>query len=478
MWRSKSFRSGIWYRVLMGFAALYLLAILLFMGIGVYFILEEEGFSNPLSEMNSYLFYYIAYDLVFRFMLQKMPVTQIQPLLSQPIRRSAIVNFSLTRTLYAFFNWSHLFLLLPLSVVLVAKGGYDLIGVAGWVVAVMGLIYTNNFLNVLVNNSDRIFYPALVVLVGLGLSQYFGLFDITVHSRQFFDFVYQSPLISPVFVVVALIAYAAAFSFFRSKLYLDGFLKAKASKFRNRDLGWLDRFGQLGVFLRNDIRMITRNKRPRMTLITAGVFLFYGLLFFTGSIEIYEGPYWGLFAGLFVTGGWVFTFGQFIPSWDSAYYPFMMTQNIPYRNYLDSKWWLMVIGTGVSIILSLPYMYFGMDALLAVITAGIFNLGVNSHMVIWGGAYVKTPLDLTATNKAFGDSKSLNAKTMVLIIPKLLLPMLLYYLGTFTGQAYAGYVFVALAGLMGFLLKGRVFDLVEKTYFREKYATLKAYKED
>jgi hypothetical protein len=64
---------------------------------------------------------------------------------------------------------------------------------------------------------------------------------------------------------------------------------------------------------------------------------------FTNSIEAYNNPIMHIFAGIFVS--WILiTFGQFVPSWiDSAYYQLMMTQNIPYKGYLSSKWWLMVI---------------------------------------------------------------------------------------------------------------------------------------
>jgi hypothetical protein len=55
-----------------------------------------------------------------------------------------------------------------------------------------------------------------------------------------------------------------------------------------------------------------------------------------------------IFFGIFVSGGFLITFGQFVPSWDSAYYQLMMTQNIPYKGYLSSKWWLMVIATIVT----------------------------------------------------------------------------------------------------------------------------------
>ena len=114
---------------------------------------------------------------------------------------------------------------------------------------------------------------------------------------------------------------------------------------------WLDRFGKGSTFLKNDLKLILRNKRSKTTVFMSVLFLFYGLLFFGNAIEVYDGPFWRMFAAVFVSGGFLFSFGQFVPSWDSAYYPLMMTQNIRYKEYLRSKWLLVVIATGISAIL-------------------------------------------------------------------------------------------------------------------------------
>ena len=147
------------------------------------------------------------------------------------------------------------------------------------------------------------------------------------------------------------------------------------------------------------------------------------LLFFTGGIEAYDGPVWKIFAGIFISGGFLFSFGQFVPSWDSAYYPLMMSQNIRYREYLNSKWYLIIIATVLSTILASFYIYFGWDAYLAVIVGAIYNIGVNSYLVLWGGAYIKTPIDLTSNKKAFGDKQAFNSKTLLLTLPKLIIAL-------------------------------------------------------
>ena len=49
----------------------------------------------------------------------------------------------------------------------------------------------------------------------------------------------------------------------------------------------------------------------------------------------------------------------------------MMSQNIKYREYLSSKWYLVIIATIISTILATFYLYFGWEAYAAVLVGGI-----------------------------------------------------------------------------------------------------------
>jgi hypothetical protein len=57
---------------------------------------------------------------------------------------------------------------------------------------------------------------------------------------------------------------------------------------KTEDLVWLNQFGTIGTFLKNDIKLIKRNKRSKTTVGLSVMFLFYGFLFFTNSIEMYN----------------------------------------------------------------------------------------------------------------------------------------------------------------------------------------------
>ena len=457
------------------FGAFWMIFSLGMMGVGLFFGLEEAGY-EPLSTVNMFMIYYVVGDLIIRYMGQKMPVVNIQPLLLLPFTKSKIVKFALGKTVLSFWNWMHAFFFVPFSVILLVKG-FNPIGVLTWHLAMFCFIYLNNFINVFLN--DKLWFVITVgaIFAVLGFAQYQDLFDITVYTAPFFQGLYR--LHWPAFLPLIGLVVAAVFAhkYFLKRLYLDAGLAKKTNLASGGDLSWVDGFGKLSIFLKNDIRLIMRNKRSKTTVLMSVMFLFYGLLFFGNAIEVYSGPFWRMFAAVFVSGGFLFSFGQFVPSWDSSYYPLMMTQNIKYKEYLKSKWLLVVIATAVSAVLCIPYLFFGWEVLAAIVVGAIFNMGINAHLVLLGGAYIKTPIDLQSAKKAFGDKSSFNLKTLLISLPKMLGPMLLYAIGHFTVGPWLGYVLVAVSGLMGFAFRDKVFNMIIKIYKTEKYATIAAYKQ-
>ncbi len=474
--RAASFKTNLAFKILMIFGALYFIVVFLAMGVGAFFIIKKTGLGDPLRVVNQFMIYYLVMDLYIRYMFQKMPILNIKPLLYMPFKKSAVVKYSLGKTVFSFFNWMHAFFFVPFSIVLITQG-YNALDVVVWHVAIMALFYANNFLNIMMNNQDKIFYPMVGVLAILGLCQYNGWFDVTVYTAPIFDAFFDTPwaFVIPILLLTWLVY--ASFNYFKKHMYLDGGLASKHTEAKSEDYTWLNRFGNLGTFLKNDIKLIRRNKRSKTTVILSFLFIFYGMLFGSGAVEVYQGPIWSIFAGIFVSGGFLFSFGQFVPSWDSSYYPLMMSQNIQYREYLSSKWYLIVFATIISTLLSSFYLYFGWEFYLAIVVGAIYNIGVNSYLVLWGGAYIKTPIDLTSNKKAFGDKQAFNVKTMLLTIPKLVLPLIIFAAGYYLINPVAGYIAVALSGVLGFVFKDQVFKMIEKIYKKEKYKTLLAYKQ-
>lgn len=473
--RASSFSANLVMKIFMIIGAIYFGSLFLLLGFGSFYLIKKEMGQDPLEVVSRYAIYYMVFDLVMRLFLQKIPVINIRPLLTLPIKRSTIVNFALGKTALSFFNIIHAFFFIPFSVVLIIND-YDPVNVVLWHLGMMALIYSNNFINILSNSKDWVLYLIVGLLAGMIAVEYYSLFDITSITAVFFHGLYSTYYMFIIPVAALLVLWYVSFTFFHKNLYLDTGLKGKHEVAETENYTWLNKFGTLGTFLKNDIKLIRRNKRSKTTVIMSVLFLFYGLLFMTGGIEMYDNSYMKIFAAIFVTGGFMFTFGQFVPSWDSAYYPLMMSQNIQYREYISSKWWLVVIGTVASTILASFYLYFGVETYLIILAGAVYNIGFNSHLVLLGGAYIKTPIDLASSKQAFGDKKAFNMQSLLLTLPKLVLPIILFLLGNLISPM-AGYGFVAGAGVLGFAFRNSVFTMIEKVYKTEKYKTLESYKQ-
>jgi hypothetical protein len=103
--RSSSFSKSIGAKILIGFFGLYFTCCFLLIGIGGYWILKKQfPEKDPLVLVNSFLMYVIVADLMFRYLMQKLPVMNIKPLLVLPIQKSKIVHFILIKSSSSFFN--------------------------------------------------------------------------------------------------------------------------------------------------------------------------------------------------------------------------------------------------------------------------------------------------------------------------------------------------------------------------------------
>jgi hypothetical protein len=93
------------------------------------------------------------------------------------------------------------------------------------------------------------------------------------------------------------------------------------------------------------------------------------------------------------------------------------------------------------------YLYFGWQTYLTIVVGGIYNIGVNSQLVLLGGAYTKTPIDLSSGKGAFGEKKLLIHVNLHSTISTRLYGWVLNW------NATIGLV-VAAVGVLGLALKG------------------------
>jgi len=474
--RSSFFEKGLAIKIIMILVALYFASIAILTGGGVFFILKKViPDEDPFLVINNYLLYWVLGDLALRFFMQQLPVINIKPMLLLPIKRNSVIQFLLLKTSFSFFNILPLLFFIPLSIVLLTQGYYPLM-VLLWFISIVAIGFSINYLNFILNKNNTAFYVVLAIFIATMALQYFGIFDLTPHTGVLFYSFYSLGYTMLIPLLLVALLFKVNYRLLRKNFYIDGAVQSKKQAYTHYNLEFLNRFGTLSTFLKNDIKMITRNARPRQVLFMSFIFLFYGLIFFTQD-SYREMPAVLVFALVFVTGGFLLTFGQLVPSWDSEYYKLMMSQNISYKKYLESKWLLMALGCAVSFILSTPYIYFGWDIFVMIAAGASFNIGLNSFITLFGGALNRVPVELNQKAKAFSNTQGFNPTQFLIGLPKIFGPIVIFYLPYTLIHFNAGLIALAMSGVLGIVFKSHFLNFIEKVYQNNKYKTISAFSE-
>ncbi len=271
------------------------------------------------------------------------------------------------------------------------------------------------------------------------------------------------------------LAYGFNFKLLKQKLFLDSSLKSKVQEVRAADLSWTKRFGDIAPFMQLDLKLIWRNKRTKSAIFIMVIGLLYGLFFYPQPI--YRDLVWIYpFIGIFVTGIFLINFGQFIPAWDSGYYKLLMSQNIKYEQYLRSKFVLMVLSVVIMFVLSIPYVYFGWKILVAHFAAAIYNVGVNSHVILYGGSFNRKKIDLN--QRAAFNYQGTGAVQWLIGIPLMILPMAIFGITNWLIGFEAGILILIILGVAGIVLHKKLMASITQRYLNSKYKMIDAFSQD
>ena len=474
--RSASFGKSIGIKIFMGLLALYFMSMFLFVGFFMDKILKKVYPDlDALVAFNGLIFFWILGDLVVRFFFQKLPVMSVKPLLTLPIKRKSIVNYVLGKSVFAFINFLPLFAIVPFSIKLIYEG-YNASTVLVWLATIILLTLINNFLNFIIESlsaeTELSFLPIIVLVAALYGLNHFEIINISGALSKGITSIYENPvfILIPILVLIGLYVYN--FKILRKKLFLDSGLKTKIKEVNTSNLEWTKNFGDIAPFMQLDLKLIWRNKRTKSSVWMVVMGLLYGLFFYPNPQFQNVTPFY-VFVGVFSTGIFLINFGQFIPAWDSGYYKLLMSQNIKYEQYLKSKFTLMAVSVAILFVLGVPYVFFGWKVLLAHFAAAVYNIGVNTHVILYGGSFNRKKIDLG--QKAAFNYQGTGAVQWLIGIPLLLLPMGLFAIFYFLIGFEIACLIIAILGVVGIVFHQKLMKTITAKYLESKYKMIDAF---
>ncbi|GAA3656900.1 DUF5687 family protein [Flavivirga jejuensis] len=477
--RSASFGKGLAVKILMGFFALYFIAMFLFIGFFMdKILLETYPDVDPFVAFNGLLFFWVIGDLIIRFFFQKLPVMSVKPLLTLPIKRKGIVNYVLGKSVVSLINFLPLFAIVPFGFKLIAKG-HNGTTILTWILVIVIITLINNFLNFIIESlsaeTELSFLPIIVFVGTLFGLNHFSILNISEALSRGVVSISENPIELLIPIIILVVLYAYNFKTLRKKLFLDSGLKKEIKEVYTSNLEWTKNFGDIAPFMQLDLKLLWRNKRTKSSVWMLPLGLFYGLFFYPQP-AYQDMPWFFALIGIFVTGIFLINFGQFIPAWDSGYYKLLMSQNIKYEQYLKSKFTLMALSVMILFVLSIPYVYFGWEILLAHFVAAIYNLGVNTHVILYGGSFNRKKIDLD--QKAAFNFQGTGAVQWLIGIPLMLLPLAIFGIMYAIAGFEIGCLILGILGIIGIIFHQRLMKVITKKYLESKYKMIDAFEQN
>lgn len=472
--RSSNLGKGLTLKIIMIFFAIYMIASFTALGASLFFILKEVAPDiDPMLSLSRYLIYWLFAELLFRYFMQKLPVMNVKPFLTLPVKKSNMAHFILAKSGLSFYNFLSQFLFVPFAIVLLVQG-YPFLNVVVWLVSMTALAQTINFLNFIINKKDAVFIGIVILIGTLFALEYFTVLPIVEIAGQLFYTLYQYPILTLFPISIAVFLYYINYNFLRNRVYLDAAIKRKTKIAIASDLGWTKKFGSIAPFLQLDLKMIWRNKRTKTQVFISLAMIFYGLIFYTMDDFGPTSPMM-VFVGIFITGIFLTNFGQFIPAWDSAYYGMIMSQNIPLRNYLESKAGLITASVVVMFLLSIPYVYFGWQALAINFSCALYNLGINIPVILFFGSFNKKRIDLDKS--AFGNIQGAGAAQFLVMLPIMGFPIILFLVLKLLTSFEVALTVLAILGVFGLIFRNALLHRITEVYRTKKYAMISGFRE-
>ena len=434
--------------------------------------------SDPFIIFNGALIYYFGIDLVVRFFLYSLPVINVESYLHLPVKKSTVLNFILMKSAANIFNVLPLLVFIPFMLKVVVVN-YTGIYALKWLLLMLILIFNNSFLLHYLKRRfiDKPLFAGVFagILVLAMVLDNLEVISLTGYSSMAIMFMVNNFGFILLALAVLILVYRINFTYLKSRMTLDEVNVKKQKKVDSLSrLTYLETFGDLGEMILLELKLIWRNKRCKSIISMSPIFIFYGLIFYPQEVYL-EG--WGflIFVGIFMTGGIMFNYGQYLLSWESNYFDGLMANNIDYYKHFKAKYYIIIATVIISYILTIPYVYFGMKVLIINTAMFLFNLGFLSFLLMYFASNNRKRLDLSK-GAAF-NYQGMGATNWIMILPFFLLPILVWVPFNLAGIPYWGITTIGLIGLISLTFHKSLMKIVVKRFERKKHIIAQGFRE-
>jgi hypothetical protein len=323
------------------------------------------------------------------------------------------------------------------------------------------------------------------VITGIFISAVFGVYILErtgvisiqdVGAVLFGNMIYQSYLL-PAYLLLPAITIFVNYSFIRSNFHLDSFAKGGFMSRAGAGVGAFEKLGLTGWLMNNEIKMMMRNKRTRISLYMPAIFVFYGLLFYSDPRYLNGGAteeYFMFFIGLFITGFFSMASANVTYSYEGNFFGYMLTKNYEIEDFLRAKYYLILSICTITWLISFFYYFVHPKIVLINTAAFFFATGFSPFFIMLISTLNKQKLNLSLDSFSLqgkGPSQFIAVFALLLLVAVIFIPV--RYFSDSSGVTFS---VLAALGLAGIALHNSIISLLVKLFRTRKYTMSEGFR--
>ncbi|MDZ7741596.1 MAG: DUF5687 family protein [Bacteroidota bacterium] len=465
--------------IIIGFFIFLMIAYLLILGLFISRIMQEVyPDQDHVAIFNGFLLYYFIVDLFMRFMMQNLPKINIESYIHLPLKKKLIVHYIVNRTSLAIFNFLPFLIFVPVAVKIVAVQ-WGIVDAWIWIAGVFFLIFANNYLGTYLKR-QLASKPLIVGMTGafillLIVLDILNAFSFSEVSEIAFAYLLTYPFLLLLPFAWMIISYRLHYNYLKKRLYPEEINIRKNQKIDNiSDIRYLKSLGTTGSIIALDMRLFWRNKRTRTMIYMLPIFLLYGLFFYPNP-EYEKMSGFLIFVGIFMSGGMMLNYLNYVFAYESNYFDALLTKNVDPKMYIRTKWLTGIMISSICFILTIPYIYFGVNIFFINAMTFLYNIGILSIILLYMSTYNKQRMELS--RGATFNYQGIGVSNWLAMIPAFLMPVIIYWPFSSAGYPDTGLMFIGVLGLTGLSFNRYLLSFVYDNFNQRKYKMAQGFRQ-
>ena len=477
--RNPAFDTNRFAKFLIYFMIVYWAAIFLFLGVSLPFMFEGlVPNMEPYHIMNQGFIYVMLADFLMRFIGQPSVSQEIKPYLLMPVKRKKLISLLLLRSGLDSYNFMWFFVYVPFAFLTIIRfygfGGMFLYLIGIWLIFVFNN-YWYLLCKLLLGEKTLWLLLPTAVFGALGAAEF--LLDGLPISRFTMDlgegFIEGNPL-SFLFMLTCIgVLFFINLKLQQRMIYNELSKKEDTKIKRVSEYKFLDKYGEVGEYIRLELKLIARNKTVK-TQFRMGLIVMLGFSFALAFTDVYDGSYMTSFICLYNYAVLpIMTLGQ-VMSFEGNYIDGLMSRKESIFNLLRAKYYLTTLIILVPFLIMMFPIAKGKITLLAAIAYLIFVAGFVFFMLLQLAVYNTRTLPLNAN--LMKSNKSSNWIQGLVTGCAFMLPLLIDKLLSALLQEEVAHIILILIGL-GFIATHNLWiKNIYKRFMKRRYQNMEEFR--